>query len=74
MDWQQIEKKGPGDDRLVFRPSTRINSKRYEEEVEEEEEEEKEVEADYMFLYFYTSYLACQCQYQVPKAATYSLV
>jgi len=65
MDWQQIEKKGPWDDRLVLRPSTRINSKRYYEE---------EVEADYMFFYFYTPYLACQYQYQVPMAATYSLV
>jgi hypothetical protein len=67
MDWQQIEKKATGDDILVFRPSTRINSKRY-------YEEKKEVGAEYMFLYFYTSHLACQYQHQVPKAAAYSLV
>jgi hypothetical protein len=65
MDWQQIEKKGPVEDRLVFRPSTQINSKRYYEEEDEEE---------CMFLYFYTFYLACQHQYQVPMAVTYSLV
>ena len=44
MDWQQIEKKGPWDEKLVLRPSTRINSKRYDDEVE----------ADYMLLFSHT--------------------